>query len=158
MTETHSAEAVRDRLARLIARHRFAKIGTPTATPSDLELWDDAAKVAEIYQHIQPTDSTRLALVTAADAAIPAPTEPPRDPDPVNHPTHYTRGPVEVIEIVEGFGLGFRLGNVVKYCLRAGHKAGVPPLVDLKKAQWYLAREIALLEKAATPEKPSPEA
>ena len=60
--------------------------------------------------------------------------------DPVN-PSHY-KGDL-VMRIIEKFKLGFRLGNVVKYILRHGEKAG---LEDLKKARWYLDREIADLE------------
>lgn len=60
--------------------------------------------------------------------------------DPIN-PSHY-KGDL-VIRIIEKFKLGFRLGNVVKYILRHGEKAG---LEDLKKARWYLDREIADLE------------
>ena len=61
-------------------------------------------------------------------------------PDPVNHPPHYRwlPGDVEVIDITENFG--FRLGNVLKYVLRADHKG--QPLEDLKKALWYLQREV----------------
>lgn len=60
-----------------------------------------------------------------------------QETDPVN-PGHY-EGDL-VMRIIEKFSLGFRLGNVVKYILRHGKKAG---LVDLKKARWYLDREIA---------------
>lgn len=63
--------------------------------------------------------------------------------DPVNHPSHYTSGPIEVIDIIEGFSLGFCLGNVVKYILRSPHKGA--ELQDLEKARWYLDREIARL-------------
>jgi len=63
-------------------------------------------------------------------------------PDPVHNPAHYTQFPVEVIEITEH--LNFCLGNVVKYVCRADFKGN--KLEDLKKAQWYLSREIARLE------------
>ena len=63
--------------------------------------------------------------------------------DPVNHPSHYTWGPVEVIEITEG--LNFCLGNVIKYVLRADHKGN--PIEDLKKAAWYLERELQRRQK-----------
>ena len=63
--------------------------------------------------------------------------------DLVNHPTHYTQFPVEVIEITEHFN--FRLGNCLKYIMRADFKGN--KLEDLKKAQWYLNREIQALEK-----------
>lgn len=66
--------------------------------------------------------------------------------DPVNHPTHYTSGPIEVIDIIEGFSLGFCLGNVVKYILRAPHKGA--QVQDLEKARWYLDREIQRLKKS----------
>ena len=63
--------------------------------------------------------------------------------DMVNHPDHYrSKHGVEVIDIIEEFGLGFHLGNVVKYVLRAGHKND--ELEDLLKAKWYLERIIEL--------------
>lgn len=67
--------------------------------------------------------------------------------DPVNHPTHYTSGPIEVIDIIEGFSLGFHLGNVVKYILRSPLKGA--ELQDLEKAKWYLERRIKQMKKAA---------
>lgn len=70
-------------------------------------------------------------------------------PDPVNNPAHYTSGPIEVIEIIEGFALGFHLGNVVKYVLRSPHKGR--EIEDLKKARWYLDRMIEKREKEAHP-------
>lgn len=68
-------------------------------------------------------------------------------PDLVNHPPHYKSGGVETIDFIEAKQLGFCLGNVVKYISRAGIKSH-NPLEDLKKAQWYLNREVARLEKA----------
>ena len=66
--------------------------------------------------------------------------------DPVNHPDHYTAHPsgVEVIQITEH--MNFCLGNVIKYVLRADAKGN--PLEDLKKAAWYLDREIKRREAA----------
>lgn len=58
--------------------------------------------------------------------------------DPVNHPDHYTRGGIETIDVIEAKGLGFHLGNAVKYLLRAGHKGDA--VEDVKKARWYLDR------------------
>lgn len=60
--------------------------------------------------------------------------------DPVNHPSHYTNHPsgVECIQITEH--MGFCLGNAVKYIWRADLKNGVE---DLRKAKWYIEREIA---------------
>jgi hypothetical protein len=63
----------------------------------------------------------------------------------VEHPSHYNTGKVEVIDFIEDQDLNFHLGNVVKYVCRAKHKG--KELEDLKKAQFYLAREIENLEK-----------
>lgn len=72
----------------------------------------------------------------------------------VNHPSHYQSDKgIEVIDVIEAFSLGFCLGNVVKYVLRAGVKLNDPKewasvkLEDLKKARWYLGREIGNLER-----------
>lgn len=64
--------------------------------------------------------------------------------DPVNHPTHYNSGKIEVIEFIEDQKLGFNLGNAIKYISRAGKKDSL--IVDLRKAVWYLNREIELIE------------
>ncbi len=53
----------------------------------------------------------------------------------------------EAIDIIEEFELGFCLGNVVKYVLRAGKKVGNTELEDLDKARWYLERYIGLLKE-----------
>ncbi len=66
--------------------------------------------------------------------------------DLVNNPSHYISGGLECIDVIEAFGLGFRLGNCVKYVLRAGRKNKQAEIEDLKKARWYLDREIATLE------------
>jgi hypothetical protein len=60
--------------------------------------------------------------------------------DPVNNPSHYKSGGIEVIDVIEAFELGFRLANVIKYVLRAGRKGDA--LEDLQKAAWYLNRQI----------------
>lgn len=67
------------------------------------------------------------------------------NPDPIREPAHYKSGTIEVIDVIEAFKLGFLLGNVIKYVLRSGRKND-DQLVDLKKAQRYLSRQIALLE------------
>lgn len=60
--------------------------------------------------------------------------------DLVNHPPHYTQHPsgVECIQITEH--MGFCLGNAVKYIWRADLKHDA--IEDLRKARWYLDREI----------------
>jgi hypothetical protein len=65
--------------------------------------------------------------------------------DAVNHPPHYTAHPsgIECIEIVEH--MGFNLGNAIKYIWRADLKSDA--IEDLRKARWYLDREIARRSK-----------
>ena len=60
--------------------------------------------------------------------------------DPINHPRHYTGHPsgVECIEITEH--MNFCVGNAVKYLWRAGLKGD--DIEDLRKAAWYVQREI----------------
>jgi hypothetical protein len=53
------------------------------------------------------------------------------------------------INVIEAWGLGYHLGNVIKYVKRAGHKPGNPAVQDLRKAAWYLERAIANLESGA---------
>jgi len=64
--------------------------------------------------------------------------------DPVNNPAHYTVGGIETIDFIEAKKLGYNLGNVIKYLTRADHKGN--KMEDLRKAQWYLAREINSLK------------
>ncbi len=65
-----------------------------------------------------------------------------RGTSPVNHHSHYggEDNPYEAIKVIEAWELGFNLGNVVKYLSRAGKKGDT--LEDLRKAAWYLQREI----------------
>ena len=67
--------------------------------------------------------------------------------DVVNHPSHYTSGKIEVMDFIEDKKLNFARGNVIKYVSRAGKKDPNKELEDLKKAMWYLNREIERLEK-----------
>jgi hypothetical protein len=66
-------------------------------------------------------------------------------PDMVNRPPHYTSGPkcscgktIECIDVVND--KGFLIGNVIKYLWRCDAKGS--PIQDLKKAAWYLQKEI----------------
>ena len=62
----------------------------------------------------------------------------------VNHPSHYNMGKYEAIDVIEDWQLNFNLGNTIKYISRAGHKDDI--VQDLKKASWYLEREIKRIE------------
>lgn len=63
----------------------------------------------------------------------------------INHPGYYLRNGIEAIDFIDAFGLNFNLGNVIKYIARAGKK-NQDTLSDLKKAAWYLDREVKNLE------------
>ena len=67
----------------------------------------------------------------------------------IHHPDHYNRHPsgVECIDIAEGFN--FNIGNAIKYCWRANLKPDIDPEDDLRKAVWYIEREIQRLAKAS---------
>lgn len=69
-----------------------------------------------------------------------------KNADKINHPSHYGGDTAyEAIKVIEAWALGFCLGNCVKYLCRAGKKGN--RLEDLKKALWYLQREIENEEK-----------
>ena len=74
--------------------------------------------------------------------------------DMVNSPPHYKAhaSGVECIQITEH--MGFNLGNAVKYIWRSDEKGKT--IEDLKKARWYIDREITLrLAKEEPPVAPS---
>lgn len=73
-------------------------------------------------------------------------------PEAVNHPAHYggADNPYEAIKVIEAWGLRFCLGNTVKYISRAEKKGAA--VEDLRKAAWYLQREI---ERRASDKKPN---
>jgi hypothetical protein len=64
--------------------------------------------------------------------------------DPVNHPPHYTTHPsgIEAIELCQHEN--FCIGNALKYLLR--HQKKGEPVQDLRKAIWYIEREIDRLQ------------
>ena len=97
-----------------------------TESRSKRELLDAAADLVE--EQLVPTTGTQP--------------EPAPENDPVNHPSHYTDGKIEVIDFIEDKGLNFHLGNTVKYVARAGKKDPSKAVQDLEKARWYLDREI----------------
>ena len=69
-----------------------------------------------------------------------------RDPA-VDHPSYYSAGGIEVLDVISAFGLNFNTGNAIKYVCRSGHKPGADRITDLRKAVFYLNREIEDAEK-----------
>ena len=66
--------------------------------------------------------------------------------DPVNHPSHYTKGKIEVADFIADQKLNFDRGNAVKYVCRAGSKDPNKEIQDLEKAIWYINHEIKMLK------------
>lgn len=61
----------------------------------------------------------------------------------IDHPEYYGGANIyEAINVIEAWGLGFHLGNAVKYIARAGKKDPQTYAQDLEKAIWYLRREV----------------
>ena len=69
--------------------------------------------------------------------------------DAINHPAYYTDGQIEVSDFIADKNLNFFRGNVVKYVARAGKKDSSKEVEDLKKAAWYIGREIERVEGKA---------
>ena len=67
--------------------------------------------------------------------------------DTVSHPAHYCMGGIEVLHAIEACGLTYHRGNAVKYIARAGRKDPAKEVEDLRKARFYLDREIERLMK-----------
>lgn len=72
----------------------------------------------------------------------------PIEPEAVDHPSHYggENDVYEVIKVIEAWGLGYHLGNALKYIRRAGVKNPETEAEDLRKAAWHLNRKADNLE------------
>lgn len=65
--------------------------------------------------------------------------------DPVERPSHYNMGSIEVIDFIEDQKMDFRAASALKYLCRYRFKG--KPLEDLKKSVWYINRIIQELER-----------
>jgi hypothetical protein len=78
-------------------------------------------------------------------ALSPAPPPIEQTPPPIDkiNPAHYhgAKG-LQVIDVIEAFGLDYSTGNAVKYLLRAGKKPGEDEKTELEKARWYIERRL----------------
>ena len=90
--------------------------------PIECDGYDDAWEAIQKYLDEQPTQCD----------------------DAVNHPSHYTRGKIEVADFIADQRLNFDRGNAVKYICRAGFKNN--EIEDLEKAIWYLNHELKMLK------------
>lgn len=86
-----------------------------------------------------------MAYLKAKDCFKPKEEKADDEIDMVNHPPHYVGHGIEPIEFIESHNLNFCLGSAVKYIARAPYKG--TELEDLKKAKWFLEREIKKHDK-----------
>ena len=115
--------------------NKAAQVADTLAVESDL-----VEAVCEIEQEAPKPAAPEQDKAGCDTAPLPA-------VDLVNEPPHYLAGGIETIDYIEAKGFNYNLGNVCKYISRAGHKGDT--IEDLKKAAWYLNREISRLEKEA---------
>jgi len=114
----------------VVVKDRFSII---TIVSEDEWVYVDRGKTSTLA----PTENYTTAQPTAA-----------RDHDEITYPSHYAYSPIQPIDVVESWKLGYHLGTVLKYLCRAGKKT--PDILkDLRKAQWFLNRYISRLEKDA---------
>ncbi len=112
--------------------YRDEVVADAAVTPSDVAPADD--------------DAGKISGESAASTPESNP-----DPDMVNHPPHYKRGGMECIDAIEAMiegwpaGTAYRLGNALKYVWR--HRDKGDAIESLKKAEFYLKREIAKTTK-----------
>lgn len=101
-----------------------------------------AGKVAMLIIQMDRLEK-KFGLADANDTESPVP-DTPQGNDAVNRPAHYTQHPagIECIDVIEHMSLN--LGNAVKYLWRQGLKND--RLEDLRKAVWYIQREITRIE------------
>ncbi|MEU6389986.1 DUF3310 domain-containing protein [Streptomyces sp. NPDC046939] len=127
-----------DQVSILKGRHA-GKLGVVVSVdPKQAMGWPNFVRVKDlVVRHVWYTDEE-----------IEPTTDPVRVEDAVDRPSHYTwlPGGLEVIDLTEH--LCFNRGNAVKYLCRAGRKSTTTELEDLKKAAWYIQREIKRLESA----------
>jgi hypothetical protein len=117
----------------------------PSAKPADV-----AKKFKMAVQYVYKLRGyTRLdkALEMSKPSAVFLTKSSPKEEvkDNVNSPPHYKVGGIETIDYIEAKSLNYNLGNVVKYVSRSDYKGS--KIEDLKKARWYLCREISNLSK-----------
>jgi hypothetical protein len=108
------------------------RLPTNPAVPLTTFTTDKSFKALLEEVRIKPTDKIRMEAPERITVSA--------TPDLVNNPAHYTTGGIETIDFIEAKKLNYNLGNVIKYLTRADYKGN--KLEDLRKAQWYLTREI----------------
>lgn len=149
-----------DLLARSIAQNAGDKLTSYEVQDDQClkDLLTRTIKGADVYHLYKEGKFEHYMSVDDVMAHLHAPVEPETDPrapepDPVNHPPHYTKGGVECIDAIDAAvadkpgGEAPYVANVIKYVWRYNDKGGVE---SLRKARWYLDRLIS--KRETTPE------
>ena len=121
------------------------EIGKATITIRKYESGDILPSINNVYEIAKVLGITTIDIIGDVDVYTASDVDRSDKKEMVNHPSHYNQGKYEAIDVIEDWKLNFNLGNTVKYISRAGHKDNI--IQDLKKASWYLNREIERLEK-----------
>jgi hypothetical protein len=134
-TKTQRIKALLSSRPELTAKEVAKKLGVSANLVYQVQYQTKKRKPSKIINAVQEMKATLDALDKIKDK-----------PDNINHPAHYKTGGIETIDFIEAKDLNYRLGNVIKYVARTGKKGD--PIEDLKKARWYLDREISTRENA----------
>lgn len=131
---------VGDRIKNKLSGHYGTVVGGRPDDNSFNVRYDGGVLTCTYWHNLNPHEHLELVSMTEALAA------PEPKSDVVSHPKHYNQGKIEVIEFIEDKKLNYHRGNAIKYISRAGIKNKDKEIEDLRKAIWYLQREIATIE------------
>lgn len=123
--------------------------GCSICEPTDAELREER-KMGLVIDHNKcaagVTGCTRTDFHIHQEHVM-ASTPPEQKQEAVNHPNHYGGDTTyETVKVLAAWGLGFLLGNAIKYISRAGKKDPAKLVEDLEKARWYLDHAITRLK------------
>lgn len=120
----------------------------PICTSDAVELYAPTGalfcKTCNNWTQLRPADIDAYQFPTPDLSAIRTAREVDAALDMVNNPPHYTKGGIELCDIIQAYGLDFYQGSALKYILRHGSKGD--ELEDMRKAVWYLNRKVRALE------------
>ena len=95
-----------------------------------------------ITAHVNPFNTIRRTSLDEAYEEQYREEYPSMKTDDKINPDHYNNTSIEPIDVIEDWGLGFHLGNAIKYIKRAGQKGEESFEDDISKAVWYLQRSM----------------
>src|SRR5690606_35492492 len=106
---------------------------------SGLITWEPVFKVEDCIEDpclVKISDSAGGSIYVLEEYVTVLSDDDEREEDTVRQPGHYKgQGGMEAIDVIEAFGLNYRVGNAVKYILRAGKKGSeADAITDLRKA------------------------